>query len=188
MQKGVEISFRGLEPTDAIRADIADKVKKLELLYDHITGCSVIIEAAQHRHHKGNLYHVRVDVTVPDQELVVSHGHDEAHQHEDLYVAIRDAFKAMNRKVEDYARKRRGKVKSHETPPHGRIAMLAPDEDYGKIITADNREVYFHRNSVVDTDFDKLNVGDEVRFSEELGERGPQATGVHAIGKHHVVG
>lgn len=73
-------------------------------------------------------------------------------------------------------------------PPHGRIVELYPDEDYGRIQTPDGRLIYFHRNSVVETDFETLQVGAEVRFVEEMGERGPQASTVHPVGKHHIVG
>ncbi|MBI4640449.1 MAG: cold shock domain-containing protein, partial [Candidatus Tectomicrobia bacterium] len=58
----------------------------------------------------------------------------------------------------------------------------------GRIETPDGRLVYFHRNSVVDADFDKLQIGDEVRFAEEMGELGPAASRVHLVGKHHIVG
>jgi cold shock CspA family protein len=106
----------------------------------------------------------------------------------DVYVAVRDAFRAARRQLEDYARKRRGHVKTHEPTPHGRIASIYPEMDYGKIETADRREIYFHRNSVIEADFDALTEGMEVRFMEEMGDQGPQATTVHLVGKHHPVG
>jgi cold shock CspA family protein len=92
----------------------------------------------------------------------------------------------MKRQLEDYARKRRGKVKKHEPPAHGRVFSLNSDEDYGRIETPDERLIYFHRNSVLDNAFDKLEVGSEVRFVEELGERGPQASTVTLVSKHHI--
>lgn len=76
-------------------------------------------------------------------------------------------------------RKVRGKVKTHEAVPRGQIKALFPDRDYGLIGTPDGSEIYFHRNSVLDKDFDSLSVGDGVRFSEEMGEKGPQASTVH---------
>jgi cold shock CspA family protein len=79
-------------------------------------------------------------------------------------------------------------VKHHEPPPHGRIAKFFPEEGYGEIETLDGRLVYFHQNSVVDADFSKLETGSEVRFVEEMGEKGPQASTVYVIGKHHIVG
>jgi cold shock CspA family protein len=83
-------------------------------------------------------------------------------------------------------RRRRGHVKEHASSPHGRVAELYAD--YGKIETPDGRHVYFHRNSLVGDDFAALEIGSEVRFVEEPGELGPQASTVHLVGKHHVVG
>ena len=95
-----------------------------------------------------------------------------------------DAFKAARRQLQDAVRKQQGHVKVHESPPHGRI--LALQFDHGFIASADDREIYFHRNSVADDKFDELEVGQKVRFSEAVGDKGPQATLVRAIGKHHL--
>lgn len=188
MQTPLQIAFRNLERSEAIAAKIEERAAKLESYYDPIIGCRVTVEA-QHKHHRrGNQFHVRVDVTVPGGELVASREPDEHHSYSDVYVAIRDAFDAMRRQLEDHARKQRRQVKAHETPPHGRIVELHPDEDYGMIEAPGTGLVYFHRNSVVDADFDKLEIDAEVRFDIEMGERGPQATTVYLIGKHHIVG
>lgn len=187
MKIPLSITFRGLDPSQAVKAEIQDRVDKLEKFSGDIMHCHVIVEKPHHHHHKGNLYHIRIDVTVPGNELVVQRA-PEAHQaHEDPYVAIRDAFDSMRRQLEDYARKRRGQVKSHEIPAHGRVIQLEPEHDYGMLETPDGREIYFHRNSVVDTPFGQLVIGAEVRYVEEAGEEGPQASSVHLIGKHHPV-
>ncbi len=68
------------------------------------------------------------------------------------------------------------------------MLVLVPEEDYGRIETPDERVIYFHRNSVLDNAFDKLEVGSEVRFVEEMGERGPQASTLTLVGKHHIPG
>ena len=96
--------------------------------------------------------------------------------------AVRDAFDALRRQLEDHARRRRGDIKSHATVLHGRVAELYLD--YGKIETSDGRLVYFHKNSVLDADFSQLKIGTEVRFDEETGELGPQASTVKPMGKH----
>jgi len=187
MQIPLQITFRDMEPSAAVEAGIREKAAKLDQFYDHIMSCRVMVEAPHGHHHQGNLYQVRIDLTVPEGELLVTREHHHKdHSHEDVYVAIRDAFDAMKRQLEDYARKRRGKVKKHETPAHGRVFSLNSDEDYGRIETPDERVIYFHRNSVLDNAFDKLEVGSEVRFVEELGERGPQASTVTLVGKHHI--
>ena len=131
---------------------------------------------------------MRIDITVPDEELVVSRDPAKHHAHEDVYVVIRDAFDAARRQLQDYNNKRQQHVKHHEPESHGHVIRLIPMEDYGVIATPDGREVYFHRNSVLNAEFDKLEEGAEVRFNEESGEQGPQASTVLVEGKHHVVG
>ncbi len=186
MKLPLQVVFRNMEPSSAVEAKIRERAEKLDVYCDDIMSCRVMVEARHRHHHQGNLYHVRVDLKVPDAELVASREPDEHHAHEDVYVAIRDAFDAVRRQLEDYVRRRRGQVKEHPVSPHGRVAELYPD--YGKIQTADGRLVYFHRNSVLENAFEKLVLGTEVRFVEEMGELGPQATSVHVVGKHHVVG
>ena len=188
MKLPLQITFRDMQPSPAIEADITKKAEKLDHFFDRIMSCRVVVEQHHKHHHQGNLFHVRIDVTVPGNELVVSRDPGQNHAHEDVYVAIRDAFDAMRRQLEDHARERRQDVKSHQSVPHGRISRLVPEEDYGRIETIDGRDIYFHRNSVVNAEFDKLEVGNEVRFDEEEGDLGPQASSVHVVGKHHIVG
>jgi cold shock CspA family protein/ribosome-associated translation inhibitor RaiA len=188
MKQPLEITFRDMPHSDAVEAKIREKAAKLDEFYDHIMACHVVIEAPHGHHHQGNLFHVRINLTVPHGEIVIKRDPKEHQAHEDAYVTIRDAFNAARRKLQDFARKQRGDVKVHETPPHGTIMEIVPYEDYGRIKTADGREVYFHRNSFLGGDFDALDIGDKVRFVEEAGENGPQASTVHLIGKHNIVG
>lgn len=188
MEQPIQITFRNDLHSDAIEADIREKAAKLDQFYEKVMACRVMVEVPHSHHHKGNLYHIRIDLTVPGGELVVKRGPKEHHAHEDPYVAVRDAFDAARRKLQDYARKQRGKVKSHETPPHGKISEMTPMQDFGRILSSDGNDIYFHRNSVVDGDFDSLEIGDEVWFSEELGEEGLQASNIHIVGKHHPTG
>ncbi|MBI9019926.1 MAG: HPF/RaiA family ribosome-associated protein, partial [Verrucomicrobia bacterium] len=141
-----------------------------------------------HRHQlQGKLYRVSVDLTVPGGEIVASRVSDEHHAHEDAFVASRDAFDAVGRRLEDYVRRRKHRVKMHEAPPHGRVAKVMKEEGYGFIDRSDGTEVYFHRNSVLHDAFETLEVGQEVRFAEEMGDKGSQASSVALVGKHHIV-
>jgi ribosomal subunit interface protein len=187
MKLPLQINFRNMDPSEAMEANVRQKAEKLDLFYDQIMSCRVVIESQHQHHHQGNIYHVRIDLTVPGNEIVVSRAPGEHKSHEDAYVAIRDAFDAARRQLEDYSRHRKRHVKAHETPPHGVIQELHPDEGYGRITSSDGREIYFHRNSLLDADFDDLEIGDEVRFDEEAGDEGPQATTVKLVGKHHIV-
>lgn len=185
MQKPLEVTFRNMDPSPALEKALRERAEKLEKFCDQIIGCRVIIEAPHKRHSKGNLIHLRIDVTVPGKEIVVRRSPDENHAHEDPYVAMRDAFDSVRRQLEDYNRKRQGKVKTHEESPHGRVSVLEPEQDYGRLETPDGRDIYFHRNSLVSAKFDDLEIGTELRFVEESGEDGPQASSVFVIGKHH---
>ncbi len=188
MQLPIQITFQNLGRSEAIEARIRGRAEKLDQYYDRIMSCRVVVDAVHKHHRHGNHYQVRIDLTVPGGELVASRDPDEHHAYTDVYVAIRDAFDAICRQLEDYRRRERRQVKSHEVPPHGRVVEFYPDEDHGRIETPDGRLVYFHRNSVVNADFDKLSIGTEVRFAEEMGEGGPQASTLQVVGKHHIVG
>jgi ribosomal subunit interface protein len=187
MQIPLQITFRNMEPSAALETKIREKAGKLERYADQITRCHVVIEAPHQHQHQGKLFSVKIDITLPNKEILVTRHPQQHHAHEDIYVALRDAFDAARRQLEDYVRVRRGDVKTHETLAHGKIAQLFPDEDYGMIASADSREIYFHRHSVFNEDFDKLTAGTRVHYNEERGERGPQASTVYIEGKHHVV-
>lgn len=179
MEIPLQIIFRGIPPSDAVEAKIREKVDKLERFHTHIMSCRVAVEAGHHHHHQGNQYHVRIDITTPQREIVVSREHHDNKAHEDVYVAVRDAFDAAARQLEDYVRIQRGDVKTHELHSSGVVARLVPEQDHGFIETADGREIYFHRNSVVGNGFDALEAGNAVRYVEESGDLGPQASIVY---------
>lgn len=118
MKAPLQVVFRDMPRSEAVEAKIREKVEKLERFSDDIISCRVVVEPAHRHHHKGNLYHARIDVVVPGTELVANRENDVNHAHEDVYVAVRDAFDAMRRQLEDYERRRRGEVKRHQpTPP-----------------------------------------------------------------------
>jgi cold shock CspA family protein len=147
----------------------------------------VVIGRPQHRHHKGDTYCVRIHLAVPGgKHICISRDPAATGRHEDAHVTIRDAFDAAGRQLQDHVRKLGGVVKSHDVPPHGTIASLAPDRDHGFIAASDGREIYFHRNTLDGVKLEDLEVGQEVRFAESIGDKGPQATFVTPIGKHHV--
>lgn len=183
VQTPVQVLFRNMDRSAAVEDRVRELADKLENYFDNIVSCHVAVEAPHRHRRKGNRYHVRIDLTVPDAELAVNRGG--SHDHEDVYVAVRDAFAAMTRRLEDYARRHRHDVKRHTGQAHGRIREIMPAADYGVIETADGRELEFTRNSVVDDDFDRLNVGDEVRFAEAQSDRGPAASTVYVVDKRH---
>ena len=186
MQEELQISWRGMDPSSALDAKIRKQVQILERFYDRITACRVVVEQLHRHKHKGNLFNVHIDLSVPGSEIVVTRESGKDHAHEDPYVVVRDAFKSAKRQLEDYVRRQRGDVKVHELPPYGRIVELHPESDYGRLESSDGRLIYFHRNSVLNKDWDTLEIGAEVRYSEEMGDKGPQASSLSVIGKHHL--
>jgi cold shock CspA family protein len=187
MQVPIQIVFEHIGHSDALEAAARKEAQRLEHFYDRITSARVVIGRPQHRHHKGDTYCVRVHLAVPGgKHIDISRDPAATGRHEDAHVTIRDAFDAAGRQLQDQIRRLEGEVKSHETPPHGTIASLVPERDHGFIAASDGREIYFHRNSVTGTKFDDLAIGQEVRFSESVGDKGPQATFVTPVGKHHI--
>ncbi len=180
MRLPLQVTFRNIPSSEAIEANITEKASKLDKFYDRIMSCKVVVESTQRRQHQGKLFSVKISITVPRKELAVTR-----EENEDVYVAIRDAFDHASRRLEEHAYRERGDVKLHEEPQGGRVARIFEDEHYGFIETSDEREIYFHRNSVLNDEFGRLKVGAEVSFLEEQGKEGPQAVRV-ALGKRPV--
>jgi cold shock CspA family protein/ribosome-associated translation inhibitor RaiA len=185
MQIPLQISFENMEPSEAARAAIGREVERLEKYRHHITGCRVAVIAPSTRHRHGSVYRINLWVTIPPHEnIVISHQPSDDQSHVHVEAAIKDSFAAARHQIEALTQRANGDVKLHEVESHGRVSKISAD--YGFIATSDGREIYFHRNSVIDNAFDGLSVGSEVRFAEELGEKGAQASTVHLIGKHHL--
>jgi ribosomal subunit interface protein len=176
MQSTLKITSRDFTIPKWLDNEIREKVSKLERFSKDLIDCEIAIEAPVGHHQKGGPYSVRIDLQVKGKELVVSN-----RSNPDLRAAVRDAFDAAQRQLEDYSRQMQRKIKSHESIPIARVAKIFPESGYGFITTPEGRELYFHRNSVLEPGFDQLQVGTEVRFDEEMGEQGPQATSVKAI-------
>ncbi len=188
MQLPLQITFRHMDSSPAVEARIRERLAELERFFDRIISCRVVVESRHPRRRQGNLFRVRVDLKVPGAEVVVGRDPAAHHAHEDVYVAVRDAFDAARRLLEDHVREDRGDVKTHAVPEHGRVARLLPGRDCGFILSADGSEIYFHKNSVAGGLYDKLEEGDEVRFvvKEAESAEGPQASTVVPLGKHHL--
>ena len=180
----LQITFRNMPPSAAVRANIQKHADKLALLHDHIMSCRVVVRAPHRHHRKGSLYQVSIDAKVPGTEIAVNRDPGEHHAHQDINVAVRDAFNALARRLEDVARRRRGDVKTHEAEPHGRVARLFPD--HGFIEGANGDQVFFHAHSVENDGFNRLQIDDAVHYNAEIGEKGLQASVVKRAGKHRM--
>jgi cold shock CspA family protein len=200
-----QITFRGFSHSEAIETDVRERVAWLEQFYAGIVRCRVLVELPHRHRQDGRHFHVRIELTVPGgAPIVVSHEPslhgrlkdvEEAAHHKETEiesvhryaaVAVREAFDAARRRLEDFAREQRGAVKAHEVPTHGEVVELAKADGYGFIQANENR-IYFNRASVLGDAFDELTIGAPVAFIEEKGEKGPQASTVRVLGKHHYV-
>jgi cold shock CspA family protein/ribosome-associated translation inhibitor RaiA len=199
MQLTPNITFRGVERTDALETEILMRLRKLETYYARIMGSRVLVELVQRHHEGGNRYHVRIDLTVPGGEIVVAHEaglHATAQdvdaeslakvaesdpERKHARVAIREAFDIARRQLQDYTRRQRGTVKTAARQSRGRVSQLFPVDEYGYIEAEDGHEVYFQKSSVLKDAFHRLAVDSAVSFVEEHGEKGPQASTVKLL-------
>lgn len=180
MKQPLDIRFLGLEPSPAVEAAARDKAARLDRFFPALMACRVTIEL-EHRHkHQGKPYAVRIDVTLPGHELGIDRVQDE-----DVYVALRDAFDAMRRRIEDTARSMRGQEKLHPTPLHVEVVRFDDADRCGFIRTADGNEYWFGPENMAGAPFEHLGIGTEVQFIPEVAAEGRQAKRV-SPGKHHV--
>jgi ribosome-associated translation inhibitor RaiA len=119
MQAAVQISFRGMGPSPSAEAQVRRRAEELEQFSDRVTACRVMMEAAHRRHRHGRIYHVRIDLSVPGGRLVTGREPGANHAHEDLHVAIRDAFDAARRRLQNHKQRLAGQTKQHAEPSIG---------------------------------------------------------------------
>ena len=117
-----QINVRGIDNAAEVEEKVLARALRLERYSDEIQRCQIWVEAPHGHHRQGRLCDVRIRITVPNEELVVENQPRDA----DVQVAIRNAFDAARRPLEDYARRRRGEVKSHRPP-----AQVQPAEEGG---------------------------------------------------------
>ena len=180
MTAPVQVTFRDFPPSEAVTRHVEKRADKLGLFFGRITRCHVVVETP-HRHHKhGPRFHVRIDLRVPGKEIVVSRNPES--EREDLYATLDGAFGDAERILEDRATELKlGPRVNQGKAPHGRVTKLFPDRGYGFLESAEGVELYFHKNSVIHGRFERLEVGAEVRYAEELGDKGPQASTVDVV-------
>lgn len=183
MQVPPEIIWHNMDPARHVEARVNQRVARLEKFFGRINRCQVVVEAPHQRHRQGNLYEVRLDVTVPGGELSVNRKPGDDNAHADVLVAVRDAFDAMERQLRRWKDQHKGRPEEQAGPLQGRIAEIEHERGFGQIAAADGRLVYFHRNAVVGGDFDAMNTGDTVELVVDRGEdaEGPHASTVRAI-------
>ena len=177
----VQITVRDIPISPALETTIRKRAEKLKQFYNRITSCRVVIELPQKHKHQGKLFNVRIDLTIPRKELVVTHKYDQ-----DIYIAIRDAFDAIARQLEEYSHKRHGRVKNHNHIMHGHVIRLFSREGYGFIKGVDGNEYYFSFTNIHYPNRNRaglLALGDAVEYIPEQQSEGLQA--YHIIKRRH---
>lgn len=177
MAPPTEIIARDITLPPSLADEILERTAKLTQFHGRILRCRVTVTGPG-RHHLRGRCGVKLVLAIPGRDAVISRQGDE-----DLLQAVRGAFKAAERKLEDHVRKTRGYVKHHEAPTQARVSKVFPERGYGFLEDPSGREIYFHQNAVLFPGFGSLEPGMEVRFTEGMGEEGPQATSVTLTGK-----
>jgi len=180
--QSVQVTIRDIPHSIALEDHVHKKAQKLDHFYQHIQMCRVVIDQTQKHKHQGKLFSVRIDLAVPGKNLVVNRK-----KNEDIYVAIRDAFDAIERQLESYSRRQRGHVKCHQEINKGIVARTFPDEGYGFIRGIDGTEYYFSASNVSHPDFDHIHVGDSVEFLTKIADEGLQANRITRERNNHFV-
>jgi ribosomal subunit interface protein len=166
----VQITVRDIPHSAAIESHIRKKAEKLNQFYQRINSCRIVLTIPQKHKHNGKLFAIHIDLKVPGKELVVN-----KQTHEDVYVAIRDAFNALIRQLETYARKKKGHVKTHDGVARGYVKRLFLEDGYGFIQGVDGNEFYFSTTNVAYPNFLQLEIGDLVEYIPVHASDGIQA-------------
>ncbi|MBW4648168.1 MAG: cold shock domain-containing protein [Kastovskya adunca ATA6-11-RM4] len=185
MKVPLEVSYRNVEKTNDLETLVREKVGKLEQVCDHISSCRVVVEKANERPKSGSPYRVSIDLTVPpSHELAAVENPGQGTQYVPLETVIRHAFDAARRQLVELSDRQNDAVKTHpEQEMTAIVTKLFPEQGYGFIKSLTGEDVYFHENSVVNHDFDRIDVGTGVHFVAVEGEQGLQATTVHIVDK-----
>ncbi len=174
----LQITIRDIPQSDTVESKIQSKAEKLlERYREVITSIKVVADYEKKHQNHGKLYQTNIEIHIPGKTLI---GHK---VDENLYVAIREAFRSVSRQLSDETQIRHGEVKTHAELQFGKVARIFDDRDFGFIEDHEGNEFYFHADNVVQTGFSRLDIGSEVHFIVHIGKSGAQAHRV-SEGKH----
>jgi cold shock CspA family protein len=183
MDVPLELSFRQVRKSDQLEELIRERVDKLDKFHSRMTSCRVAVEKPHVHQRSGSPYRVRIEVRVPPGHDLVVEERPKTHDlHDTLERVLIDAFQAMERQLKELAERQRMEVKHHDVPI-AFVVRLFRDNGYGFLKTPEGREIYFQRAATLGHDWERLEIGTQVRFDETMGEMGPQATTVQIIDK-----
>lgn len=183
MQIQPEIAFHNIEKSDWAEDQILDHIDRLEEIYDRLITCRVRVDQRNTNANNTIPPVVHIEISVPGhKDIVVAHEPEHLQrkfQAPDLKNAINEAFRIAERRLSQYKDQLTDRTAegTHEAANEllGQVAEIAPAKDFGFLLTASGSVLYFHRNSLLSGDFDRLKAGDEVYYVEDLGDTGPTA-------------
>ena len=190
MQIQPEISFHNCKSSAAVEDAIHEHIARLERIYGHLTTCRVRVDQRNQNQNDTIPPVVRIEISVPGhKDIVVAHEPDHLQrkfQAPDLHNAINEAFRIAEARLSKFKDKRADHGTAgmrHEAAQEfrGQVAELTPGEDFGFLKTKEGALLYFHRNSMLTGDFDRLHRGDQVSYVEAMGDNGPTASKVRAV-------
>jgi len=185
METPLQLDFQGMDANGTIRDCVLKQVRMLEGRFGRITACRVVVKAPGEHHRKGGLYEINIRLSLPQgRQVDIGRTAIEDERHADLAFALNDAFKRARRRLQDKTRRMQGHIKAHDGQPTATVVRLDDVSGFGFLQTDDGREIYFHRNSVLNDAFSRLAPGTRTTFTEAMGEKGPQASTVKLLGKH----
>jgi cold shock CspA family protein len=187
METPVAMTFRNTEPQPDIDKLVRREATKLERYGRRLVSCRMAIEEPQRHQRAGNRFRVRLEIGAGlSRPIVVTREPGDVEMHRDLRTIVLDVFRAARRQLQS-SRERVRAPERAPVEPRGLVERLVPPsgevEGYGFLRSLDGRTIYFHQNSVLNADFDRLTIGTEVRFEEEEGDEGPQASTVAIVSK-----
>ena len=181
MDMPLEIAWHNVEKSEPLEARIRERVEKMHRYFDRINSCHIVVERPHRSQHNGKEFHLRIEVRVPEHEIVISKDPGDNRDHFDAQIAVRDAFDAMDRRLETHSQKMRGDVKVLSGPPQGVVVLMF--DEYGFVRMSDGQEIYFAPNAVLNEGFEALEIGSpvELTVAEGEGAMGPQASMVRPV-------
>lgn len=206
MQVPPEITYKGVNTTPEVDNLLQKQIARLEKVCGYIISLHVAIEKDQARHQIGNPYRIRLDIRIPpNHQLVVKRNsilHSDSRpqaepdeepvktsqqrirKDEPLPAAIRRTFDSARRQLEKLVERQRGETKTHPlNQVNAFVDKLFRNDGYGFLRTIEGEQIYFHQNSTLHGEWERLQVGTGVRYSAELGEKGLQATSIEIVNK-----
>lgn len=178
MQTDPIISYLNIDPSPAVTEVIRRRIAVLERIHDRITGCEVALDSPQKHKAHGRVFRARLSLHLPGPDFSITREVAQGTASDDLLLAVNRAFSGAEKHLKRQKKKMSAVETKHHAPVlHGQITLIESELGYGYLKADDGREVYFQRDSFTTDVWDSLQTGTRLRFREQIGEKGPFASG-----------